>query len=258
MAIVAFMTDWGNSHYVAQAKAVMLRINPELEIVDVTHHVPAYDIRAGMHILQRVYRDFPEGTVFLAVIDPGVGTGRRAIAGRIGGYYFVAPDNGLISLMLREEGDWEIVSLENPDYWYTRRPTYTFHGRDIFAPAAAHIASGVPLGHLGPFIRQPVLLEVMEPKWDGKWLEVEVAYTDAFGNVELYLRDLPWNEEEYPRVKVGQYVAEVVKTYGDVPAGTMIFHRESSGYWEIAVSQGSAAEALEVSSGSHLRLSPIK
>jgi len=258
MNLIAFMTDWGYTHYVAQAKAVMYSIYPEARIVDITHNVPHFDIRAGMHILYRVHKDFPAGTVFLVVVDPGVGTDRKAIAGTFGEYYFVAPDNGIMTMIFKEYGIGDIYTLENNEYFYLKQPTYTFHGRDIFAPVAAHIVNGVPLSQFGTKLSTPVMLEVFEPKWDGRHLKVEVAYVDDFGNVQLYLKDLPWETRKYPQVWVRGFRASVVKAYGDVPPGTMIFHRESSGFWEIAVSGGNAGDALRVKSGDIIEIIPVE
>ncbi|WP_449186892.1 SAM hydrolase/SAM-dependent halogenase family protein [Zhurongbacter thermophilus] len=257
MGFIAFMTDWGYTHYVAQAKAVVYRVYPQAEIIDITHNIPHFDIRAGMHVLYRIHKDFPDGSVFLAVVDPGVGTQRRAILGKFGKYYFVAPDNGIMSMILRDYPDAEVYSIENRKYFYLKEPTYTFHGRDIFAPAAAHILAGVPLDEFGPKVDDPVMLDVFKPKWDGRHLKVEVAYVDDFGNVQLYLKDLPWDEKQYPQVWVRGFRAKLVKAYGDVPAGTMIFHRESSGFWELAVSGGNAGEALRVKSGDIIEIIPV-
>ncbi len=256
---IAFMTDWGNTHYVAQAKAVIYGIKEDASIIDITHNIPAFDIRAGMHILYRIHRDFPKGTVFLVVVDPGVGTERKAIVGKFGDYYFVAPDNGIMSMIFREyEDDVEIFTIENKEYFYLEEPTYTFHGRDIFAPVAAHILRGVSLSEFGMPLTNSVMLDVFQPKWDGKHLKAEVAYVDGFGNVQLYLKDLPWDENAYGQVWVRGYRAIVAKTYGDVPPGTMIFHRESSGFWEIAVSGGNAGDALRVKSGDIVELIPVE
>ncbi len=258
MNLIAFMTDWGYTHYVAQAKAVIYGIYPDAKILDITHNVPHFDIRAGMHILYRIYRDFPKGTIFLVVVDPGVGTDRRAIVGRFGDYFFVAPDNGIMTMIFNDYDDVEIYSIENKKYFYIPEPTYTFHGRDIFAPAAAYLLKGVSMENFGNKVMDPVMLDVFKPKWDGRHLKVEVAYVDDFGNVELYLKELPWDEEKYPQVWVRGFRAKLVKAYGDVPAGTMIFHRESSGFWEIAVSGGNAGEALRVRSGDIIEIIPVE
>jgi len=256
MGLVVFITDWGYTHYVGQAKGVMYGILPDLRVIDI-HSVPHFDIRASMHVLYRIHKDFPDNTMFLVVVDPGVGTGRKAIVGRFGRFMFVAPDNVVMTMILKEYPDSEVYFIENKKYFYLDKPTYTFHGRDIFAPVAAHALKGVPLSEFGPRADTIVKLEVFEPKWDGKHLKVEVAYVDDFGNIQLHLEDLPWDDTQYSQVWVRGYRAQITKTYGDVTPGTLIFHRESSGFWELAISSGNAAEALRVQSGDIIELIPI-
>jgi len=146
--LIAFMTDWGfSNYYVGVAKAVIKSINPNVEIIDLIHGIEPFNVRMAMHVLHRAVPDFPRDTVFLVVVDQGVGTARKAIAFRDKeGRHFVGPDNGVFTLVIEDYGIDEIRELTNRDYFYRRKPSHTFHGRDIFAPVAAHIQRSSDIG----------------------------------------------------------------------------------------------------------------
>ncbi len=179
--IITLLTDFGlEDGYAAAMKGVILGIRPDARIVDISHLVPPRDVRAGAFVLASTCGFFPAGTVHVAVVDPGVGTARAAVAIRTPRYFFVGPDNGLFSLALQRETTWESRTLENPAY---RLPevSSTFHGRDIFAPAAAHLAQGAPFEEFGP----PCTLSV--PDWtavvrSGESCTGEIIHVDHFGN----------------------------------------------------------------------------
>jgi S-adenosylmethionine hydrolase len=167
--------------FVGIMKGVILAICREARFVDLTHEVAPHDVLEGTLALESAWRFFPPGSIHLAVVDPGVGSGRRAIAVLAGGHYFVGPDNGLFTFALLADR-WSAVSLEAPAY---RLPqvSQTFHGRDIFAPAAAHLACGVPLRHLGPGITDPMQLALPRARREGDEIVGEVIGSDRFGNL---------------------------------------------------------------------------
>jgi S-adenosyl-L-methionine hydrolase (adenosine-forming) len=162
-AVVAFLTDFGLDDDEAMLlKGVVWQFAPDALCADLTHAVPAQDIRAGAEILGRVYADFPPGTIFVAIVDPGVGTRRRGMAARVGSYYFVGPDNGLFSIpihhAMQNSLSVECVELTNPKY-FLPEVNPIFHGRDIFAPVGGHLAAGIPLAQFGPGFTDPILLQ---------------------------------------------------------------------------------------------------
>ncbi len=151
--LVTLLTDFGLSDvYVGVMKGVITQINPRLRVVDLTHQIPPQNITAARFSLMNAYPYFPKGTVHVAVVDPGVGSHRRAIAIQLDSGFLVGPDNGLFSGVLSQTKVIAVVELTNPEYWQTSAPSQTFHGRDIFAPVGAHLASGVPLKQLGETI----------------------------------------------------------------------------------------------------------
>jgi S-adenosylmethionine hydrolase len=180
--VITLTTDFGlRDPFVGIMKGVILGICREVQVVDLTHEVAPHDVLEGALALESAWRFFPPGSVHLAVVDPGVGSGRRALAIEAGGHYFVGPDNGLFTFALVADR-WSAVSVEAPGY---RLPevSRTFHGRDIFAPAAAHLALGVPLRHLGPQIRDPIRLALPRSRRAGDEIVGEVIGSDRFGNL---------------------------------------------------------------------------
>lgn len=256
--IITIMTDFGiQDAYVACMKGVILSICPEARMVDITHMIPPQDVRAGAFVLGTVYRDFPLGTIHLAVVDPGVGTQRLALAMEAGGYFFVGPDNGLFSWILAAEPAWKACSLESSEYWRPYRSA-TFHGRDIFAPVAAHLAQGVSIDALGPSCT-PIIAQWPAPVPKGEELQGEVIYVDRFGNAitNIGRRDLEafapqgeWNRTV--RVNGCKKVSrvEVVEAYGQGAPGSGMALVGSSSYLEVAINLGSAAKVFGLQPGS--------
>jgi S-adenosylmethionine hydrolase len=204
-------------------------------------------VRAGAYLLGRAWHRFPHGTVHLAVVDPGVGTGRAALAVSGHGHYFVGPDNGLFTLVLRD-AEVQIVVLPTPD-----GAAPTFHGRDVFAPAAAALATGAPLAELGPpFGGMPVRLAYREPHHEGKSVVGQVVYVDRFGTLVTNLT--PELVPSYAVIEVeGLEVGPLRRTYGDVPTGGLVAYLGSGGQIEIAVRDGSAARRLGMGVGGRIR-----
>jgi S-adenosyl-L-methionine hydrolase (adenosine-forming) len=250
--IITLLTDFGlEDGYVGSLKGIILGICPAARIIDITHLVPPQDIRAGGFILLTVYRDFPAGTIHLAVVDPDVGTERCGLVIQTSNYLFVGPDNGLFSWVLKNELDAEVRQLENPEFW---RPTVssTFHGRDLFAPVAAHLATGVPAAALGPR-RIAHIAEWSTISRHGSSLKGEVLHVDHFGNVITNLDRKTLNDfAPYRRLVIeagGRTIGGLRTTYGSEPAGVALAVIGSHGFLEIAVNRGSAARLLDLGAG---------
>jgi S-adenosylmethionine hydrolase len=247
--LITLLTDFGTADsYVAEVKAALLRAAPQATLVDLTHAVPPGDLRAAAYLLGRTWHRFPEGTVHLAVVDPGVGTPRAALAFGTAGHWFVGPDNGLFTPVLRDAAV-EIVTLAIPP---TAAPT--FHGRDLFAPAAAALASGTALQALGqPFLGIPHRLSYRDPHYEGKSLVGEVVYVDRFGTLVTNLT--PEMVPDYAVIEIeGLDIGPLRRTFGDVPTGGLLAYLGSGGQVEIAVRDGSAARRLGMGVGGRIRV----
>jgi len=252
---VALLTDFGAMDpYVGAMKGAILSACPEATLVDLAHEVPPHDVLAGALTLHAACRTFPAGTVFVAVVDPGVGSPRRGLALRAGPHLFVGPDNGLFSFVLREHPQARIHGLENSRLF--RSPVSpVFHGRDVFGPVAGHLAQGVGLGEVGPKVEDPVLLEAPEPRKlaTGEW-EAAVLYVDRFGNLTTSLSERAVEGARAVEVWVGGATIPWVGTYSEVRPGTPCALVGSSGRLEVAVREGSASARLGVGKGSPVRV----
>lgn len=253
MSIITLTTDFGtDSPYVAAMKGVILSINPDVTIVDLTHAIHPQNIREGAVILHDIARQFPDDTIHVAVVDPGVGTNRAILAARIERWTFIAPDNGLLSLLTSEVEPEQVVRLQNDTYW--RKPvSATFHGRDIMAPVAAHLSLGVSLDELGTLSETFHQLDwpravVQENRVDGLVREV-----DSFGNLitNISVSMLAG----YPTDTRACIVCGIYETwgvyhaYGDQPRGTLIALIGSNGFLELAIVGESASERLGIRAG---------
>lgn len=247
--IITLTTDFGlTDHYVGTMKGVLLSGCADVRIVDISHDIPAFSIYAGAYVIARAAPFFPPGTVHVVVVDPGVGTARRALLVEVKKQYFVAPDNGVLSLFLLRHGEAKIREITNRSLW--RNPaSLTFHGRDVFAPVAAALASGSARPEdVGPELEQITLLPDLEPAetepglWHGRVLSV-----DHFGNVITNFVCF-----EFPEVVRGEFtlcagkkqIVEFRPTFGEAPEGLCFAYRGSSDYIEIGINQGSAAAYL--------------
>ena len=250
--ILALTTDFGtDGPYVAALKGVILSLAPDAKIVDVSHAIAPQNVLEGAFVLAEVVDAFPAGTVHLGVVDPGVGTSRRLIASRIGGHWFVVPDNGLITGAARLRHPEVIHEITNP---LLRRPTVapTFHGRDILAPAAAHLLLGGDPADLGPVLADFVTLRNFRPSEDEAGLIGEVIYRDVFGNLITNIAadqlvacpDHSWTIEI-----AGQHIAGLTLTYGDGPTGALIALIGGTGWLEVAVVNGDAGQQLSAGPG---------
>ena len=245
MTIVTLLTDFGTADsYVAEMKAVLLSRVPAATIVDISHDVPPGDVRSAQYLLSRAWHRFPAGTIHLAVVDPAVGTERRAIAADAANHRFVAPDNGVLSFL---PPDARFVALPVP---LDAAPT--FHGRDLFAPAVAALASGNRLDQLGEAIKQPQRSPLPTARSQGDGVIGEVLYVDRFGTLVSNIP--PDLVEPGVRIRVaGTDVGPLRRTFGDAARGALVAFTGSGGTVEIAVRDGSAARLLGVGVGAEVR-----
>jgi len=243
--LITLLTDFGTADsYVGEVKAAIVAQAFGAQLIDITHHVPPGDLRAGQYLLSRVWERFPRGAVHIVVVDPGVGTARRALAAEAAGHYFVAPDNGLLSCLPTTT---RFVELPIPP-----GASPTFHARDVFAPAAAQIANGTALTHLGLTIGDPLRVPLPVPHHDGTAVVGEVIYVDRFGTL---VTNIPGEMvEPGVRIKVADTDAGALqRTFGDVLRGKVLAYVGSAGSVEVAVREGSAARLLGAGVGAEVR-----
>lgn len=253
-AVIALTTDFGpSSAYVGQMKGVLLSRLPEVQLVDVTHAVPAQDVTAGALTLEETLSWFPEDTVHVVVVDPGVGTDRRLLAARVGRWYCVLPDNGLLALAADRFGVGQLVALDRPRYWLSPR-SRTFHGRDIMAPVAAALAGGVPLGELGTETESFVRLELPPVDQTPGSVEGRVIAADSFGNLITNVREADLRAP-VEQILCGPLALDgLVATYGEARPGEAVALIGSAGRLEIALVGGSAADRLGIGLGETIKV----
>lgn len=264
--VITLLTDFGyRDHFVSAMKGVILSIAPEAVIIDVTHGVPKYDVRTGAYVLKAAYKYFPPGTIHIAVVDPGVGTHRRSIAIRTRNYIFVGPDNGILALAALEDGIVEVRAIQNPRL--TREQvSYTFHGRDVFAPVAAHLARGLPFDEVGPPVEDGLVVpSFARPKVEDGYLECEVLYIDDFGNVVLNATacdvkkaGLAYGALCRVKLKSTEVEAPFLPSYGFAAEGKALLLINSEDFLELAVNKGSAAATLGLAPGDRVTVRLLK
>lgn len=256
MGVITLLTDFGHrDSYVGVMKGVITGISPQSQVIDLTHGIQPQAILAARFNLLTSYQYFPEGTVHAVVVDPGVGTQRAAIAAQVmtpaGLQAVVVPDNGLLTGF----PVLTAVALTNSNYWYTSQPSYTFHGRDIFAPVAAHLANGVTMDELGtPLVVSNLMsLAISDRIATDQGYRGSVQYIDHFGNLVTNipgdtLANRSWH------IRVGEELVPYYTTYGETQPGTLLALIGSHGYVEVAVSNGNAAERLAGQVGARVEL----
>ncbi|MFQ5590924.1 MAG: S-adenosyl-l-methionine hydroxide adenosyltransferase family protein [Phycisphaerae bacterium] len=248
MRIVTLTTDYGSrDHYAGVMKGVMLSIAPRVTLVDITHEVEPQNVLHAAFVLRRIWQWYPPGTIHLAVVDPGVGSERRILVGRYDGRYVVAPDNGLVTLVHRDLPAEALRYVESTRY-VLRKRSATFHGRDIMAPVAAHLASGVQICEFGPPAANVELLAVEHlARSTGGAIHGRVLHVDRFGTLITNITEaqLAAGPDKHRSVEVfvnGTAVGPLRSTFCDVPTETPLALVGGSGMLEIAVNCGNAAE----------------
>jgi hypothetical protein len=254
--IVTLLSDFGLSDvYVGVMKGVIAQVNPAITIVDLTHQIPPQNIAAGRFSLMNAYPYFPAGTVHIAVVDPGVGSRRRAIAVQLDTSFLVGPDNGLFSGVLAQNPVVAAVELTNPKYWRTPTPSTTFHGRDIFASVGAHLASGVPLDELGDALDPNSLAQLVIPERTRTEAGIVgyIQYIDHFGNL---ITNIPAADVEGKNwsVALGNQIIQSCQTYSDRERGEAVTLIGSHGWIEIAVNGGNAQSQLQLDWGAKVQI----
>ena len=257
--LITLTSDFGlHDAYVGIMKGVILTIAPEARLIDITHSISPQDVMEAAFVLKNAIPYFPPNTIHLAVVDPGVGTERRAIAIRKDQHWFVGPDNGLFSLVLNGTPPDEIVELNDPTYWLTDQPSDTFHGRDIFAPIAANLALEKPLNVLGTPIESIKPLNWVLPIADKEGIRGWVVHVDRFGNcITNISRELINKQRNGKAVKcyVGSSILDKIEnTYGASVAGEPLMLFDSNELLEIAVNSGNASSLLNIRKGSAVDL----
>ncbi|WP_267382771.1 SAM hydrolase/SAM-dependent halogenase family protein [Cyanobacterium sp. uoEpiScrs1] len=255
--VIALLTDFGlQDSYVSIIKGTIACINPYLNIIDIVHNIPPQNVAAGRFCLMNAYPFFPDGTVYVAVVDPEVGSQRRGVAIQCPQGYLVGPDNGLFGGVLSLSKATAAVELTNPNYWRVRQPSLTFHGRDIFASVGAHLASGLSLSALGPPISLDSLIELplKEVMVTASHIHGCIQYVDNFGNIitnisEKLVKDHNWS------VEIAKQRIKTALTYSEVAQEELVSFIGSHGWVEIAMNGSSAQQKLKVNLGDQVNIS---
>lgn len=255
--LITLTTDFGTAdHFVGTMKGVILGIAPRARIVDITHEIPPYELNEAAFVIAQAWSYFPKGTIHVVVVDPGVGSARRPILAEAGGHRFIAPDNGVLS-MIYELGRHKVRVISNTKL-IGKQVSRTFHGRDIFAPAAAHLASGVAPARFGKLLTDPVCSFPLKPtrlsrrEWSGTILKV-----DRFGNLitNLHVNDFPDVKTRPIELRVGlERIRRLALTYSETAIGELSAIVGSSGYIEVAANQAAAAKILGCGAGAPIEL----
>jgi S-adenosylmethionine hydrolase len=260
-AIITLTTDFGlRDPYVAEMKAVILNINPDATIVDVTHEVEKFNIRMGAYVLASASRCFPKGTIHVAVVDPSVGTKRRSIILQTKHGFYVGPDNGVLIPAAKEKGIQHIYKITNKKFMLPKISS-TFHGRDIFAPAAAHLSNGIPPEEFGPEIHEIATPDFVKVVRRGNMLVGEVMHIDDFGNIitNFGRKDLEAMRIKYEvviKLKNARLKLKFCKAYAEAEKKQPLAIIGSHNFLEISVNQGNAAKFFRVKSGDRVTFSP--
>jgi S-adenosyl-L-methionine hydrolase (adenosine-forming) len=255
MKIITLTSDFGETdHYIACMKGVILQHAPDTTIIDVTHNIQPHDVVHGAFVLRQVFEYFPVGTIHVAVVDPGVGTSRRLIAAKYDGRIFLTPDNGLVSLIHRDFEIEELRSIENKRL-FGQPVSATFHGRDILAPVAGHLARGIRFETVGPIITELEILNLDRPTaLPNGGMEGQVLYVDRFGNLISNIGEVDLAAAVGPARNLNVYVGPLRvgplrTTYADVNPGEIVALIGSTGMLEIAINRGNAATQLRAVPG---------
>lgn len=255
--IITLTTDFGTQDaYPAIMKGVILNINPQAVVIDFSHEISPQDIRAGAFILHTGYRYFPAGSIHLVVIDPGVGSARRALIVKTKDYYFIAPDNGVLSYIYRDEAIEKVVSIENSAY-FLKPTSSTFHGRDVFAPVAAYLSLSEPMDNFGPtlpadfeFVKiQIPYPEIKETEQTTKII-AHIQHIDRFGNLITDIKNDWWDKHIANKqfaILCGDFqITKLARSYSDGDKEVPIALFDSAGYLEISIKEGNANKTFNL------------
>lgn len=230
-------------HYVGSMKGVILGINNEAKIVDITHELPKYDRFKAAFTVQNYYKYFPNDSIHVVVVDPGVGTERRPIVIQTEHGTFIGPDNGVFSFILEQDEESNVLEITNSEYML-ESVSNTFHGRDIFAPVAAHVSLGTDISNMGERVKSPVLLDINKPVVNDNEIVGEVVYADSFGNLTTNIDS--YMIGSFKEILVDEHIIDTVaNSYQDVEKGKLLAIIGSSGFLEISVNQGNAADLIK-------------
>lgn len=255
--VVALLTDFGTQdYYVGAMKGVILSIDESANIIDISHEIEPQNIESASFVLESCYKNFPKKTIFVAVVDPGVGSERKAVLVETEDYYFIAPDNGLLSFVFENEENIRIFELTNREY-FAVNVSDTFHGRDIFAPVAAHLSAGVKPSSFGAEITETVKFkEISADKNNADSFEARILHIDRFGNLVTNLQ-----KENLPDkfvIKIGEtLIGKICRFYAEAKENELIMIFGSSGRLEISAVNNSAAEILRINKKTKLLVKPI-
>ena len=255
--IITLTTDFGlTDPFVGIMKGAILRIAPDVQIVDVTHDIRSYDISEGIFVVNSFYRFFPAGTIHVVVVDPGVGSTRRPIAASAQNQYFIGPDNGVLSAVLEREGvpsPSSVYEITN-DSLFVHPVSRTFHGRDVFAPTAAHLSRGTPIESVGERIADFIVKPLPQPRpAGGHRLLATVLRIDKYGNIITNLRAQDLHVDFSLRV-AGLDITQLCNSFSESQPGEFFAIEGSTGFIEIALNQGSAAERLRIARGTEIEV----
>ncbi|HEX8287691.1 MAG TPA: SAM-dependent chlorinase/fluorinase [Pyrinomonadaceae bacterium] len=254
MSVIALLTDFGTAdYYVGAMKGVILSINSVARVVDITHEVSPQDIASASFILRACYGNFPQKTIFVAIVDPGVGSPRKAILVETEDYFFIAPDNGLLSFVFNEKKIFRVFELTNEKFFLPRFSS-TFHGRDIFAPCAAYLSNGTEPEEFGNEIKDFVCYQELKPQTsDENEIEATIINIDRFGNIVTNIK-----QENAPNDFVlsidGNIIEKLYEYYSEAIDSEAFMIWGSAGYLEISVFKDSAAKKLAAQTGQKIKL----
>ncbi len=258
---IVLLTDFGlKDPYVGILKGVIAQIAPQTSVIDLTHEISSFDIVQAGFALHQAYRYFPKGSIFVAVVDPGVGSARQVLLVQTKDYFFLAPDNGLLTLVLAHEKPIKVIRLENRKY-FLKECSQTFHGRDIFAPVAAHLSKGIAPQQFGKLISNYQKLDDFSPQVQKNKIIGQIIHIDHFGNAITNLSQ-DFLKKYFPNLKFQIVVkkkkfSSVKKYYAQNKAGEITLLFGSAGFLEIAVNQGSAAKKMKLKNGDAIEILSI-
>jgi S-adenosyl-L-methionine hydrolase (adenosine-forming) len=249
MAIVTLLSDFGlRDYFVGSMKGVLLSLNPDLTLVDISHQIPPQDIFTGAFTLGQAYSCYPTGTIHLAVVDPGVGTARKALVAFAAGQYFVAPDNGLLTYVMETSEDFAAYEI-TAEHYFRKPVSGTFHGRDVFAPIAAWLSRGVSVQQIGPELKSPIRLQLPALKRvRDALIQGVILAVDQFGNLITNLKpsDVP---TPFKMLAGQKEITSLRQAYGEAAIGEIFVIPGSAGFLEISMRGGSAAATLNLKAG---------